>query len=186
MSADKSYYFVTGLPRCKSAWFANYLTWGDSFCYHDAFHTQDSFEDFCRMLEGTPAKFVGHSDPANVVYWRDLHARFPEADWVVVKRPVQDAWKASIRAFGYDGGMHDAFEDLQVELRSLIKELSPLIVSFDNPHPLDIADYLGVDVGGWSRTELLKNLNVQVDPKHLTNMISNIAARPWFCSEEVA
>ena len=32
----KNIFFITGLPRSRTAWLANWFTYGHTFCFHEA------------------------------------------------------------------------------------------------------------------------------------------------------
>src|SRR5688572_17414594 len=85
--------FLTGLPRCRSAFFSNLLTCGDSFVYHDGFDGCDTFDDFKSKMD-IPYRVVGNSDPANVLFWKDIVAAYPDAVWIVIKRDVNEVHKS--------------------------------------------------------------------------------------------
>jgi hypothetical protein len=97
-------FFVTGLPRSRTAWLANFLTAGDSFCFHEllAAGVSASFvqKTFSRMIEEESFSVVGDSDSALVAIAPAMVAMFPTARWVLVERPVDEAMESYQKAFG--------------------------------------------------------------------------------------
>lgn len=110
-------FFVTGLPRSRTAWIANYLTYGKTFCFHDGFcglaHPLELKDKFDAMRTNG-FETVGNSDPANLYFVDTLLEAFPDAYWMVIKRDLKEAQKACEEAFGY-------FSDLQFESEQMKK-----------------------------------------------------------------
>ena len=40
-----SNFFITGLPRSRTAWFSTFFTGNNSFCYHEIIRVSDGFDD---------------------------------------------------------------------------------------------------------------------------------------------
>jgi hypothetical protein len=170
--STKRYAFITGLPRSRTAWLANYLTWGESFCYHDALHHFGYIENFYEMLETTPATVVGHADPANILAWRELHSRFPDATWIVVRRSFEACYQASLRI--QPAATVENFKALSDELEKLCEELKPVELRFNQPHLGEAAAAaLGLPLNQ-ARAELLEHLQVQIEPTYLRNRINQL------------
>ena len=82
----KNLFFITGLPRSRTAWLANYLTHGDTFCLHDGLRGCDSFRDFEHRLASLPARNAGSADPALLMLIDKVAPRFSTARWVFIRR----------------------------------------------------------------------------------------------------
>jgi hypothetical protein len=168
--STKRYFFITGLPRSKSAWLANYLTWGDSFCYHDQLQHFTHLHDFRTMLTDTPAAVVGHSDPANVLVWRDLAAMFPDATWIVVRRNFGDCLRACRRI--NPDTLGERLNEMQTELDRLCTALKPVELAFDQSYLGEAAAVaLGLPLNQ-ARAKFLEHLQVQVEPVYLRDRIN--------------
>ena len=185
MTPPKQFYFVTGLPRCRSAWVANYLTWGDSICYHDAFWQTPSFAAFCEMLDTTPAMHVGHADPANLLVWEKLVKRFPNAKWIVIIRDVEETLAACQKAFG-----DFSKEQLQFLIRQLGKlseAVEPFCVNFENLNGQSAAWFaqeLGIQIPNW-RGHFLNRYQVQIEPSTLKREIVHFQSSSHWLKEAV-
>lgn len=99
-------FFITGLPRSRTAWLANFLTHGDvSFCFHDGLRFGGPEGLLRKMVEARPASgFVGDSDSALLLFYEQIESLFPLSPWVVIHRPVDEAvrsFMASIPASYY-------------------------------------------------------------------------------------
>ncbi len=93
-------FFITGLPRSRTAWLANFFTWGNAFCHHDLLRLGFSVPTLKRKLQATRAEFVGDSDSALLLLAPQLVAEFPESRWLLVRRPVADAVADFQKYFG--------------------------------------------------------------------------------------
>lgn len=162
-----SKFFITGLPRCRSAWFANLLSYGDSFCYHDGWHGCQTQELFRTRLKIPGFNHVGNSDPANAVFWRYLAEEYPTARWVVVMRNVAESEAASKKAFFETFQMPPC---LPARVAEVVANLKPLLIDFRDVSEATayaVADYCGVNPGPHERVQMLCRTQVQVLPRLL-------------------
>lgn len=156
-------YFICGLPRSQTAWIANYLTFEDSFCFHDALKDcQDGISRLRGIMEAVGASYVGNSDPANALVQDGLIKEFPNAKWVVIDRPFSEVRRA-VDALGMDSSR---LHYLQGKIEELRLKVSPLVVPHGALHESikDIAKF--VDPGFRyceARHKMLVHLNVQTD-----------------------
>lgn len=84
-------FFIVGLPRSRTAWLANFLTYGPAFCLHDGLRHCERPEDLAARLAATGAEFPGDADPTIPLFYPQIHALFPQARYVFVERNVGDA-----------------------------------------------------------------------------------------------
>jgi hypothetical protein len=177
-------FFITGLPRSRSAWFANLFTWGDSICYHDALY-DDAVNSLCwsnslrslqsRLLNGTR----GHSDASNLLAWEHFRNWFPDAKWVVVERPLEEVLESSTAI--YPNISKERLRAFQAKMEALISGFSPLVVKFDEITPFkcyEIAEYIGVSIGPATRVRMLCDMNVQIHPPILKQRLANLKCQP--------
>ena len=84
-------YLITGLPRSRTAWLANYLTVGSSFCYHEGlkhcFHIGD-----LRIMKKAP--YTGNSDSSAVFFIDEIKLMFPDMKIVIINRDYKDVLKS--------------------------------------------------------------------------------------------
>lgn len=157
---DKRYFFVTGLPRSRTAWLANFLTWGDCMCFHDIHgwtHT------VLKTMRDCPAQVVGFSNSVALLMWREFRVAFPQARWVVIERDHDEAFEASVEAFGpaYTEAFHKA---LCAELDQLRAPLRIPFNAIDESSCEALLDYLSLPPQLPERISLLCKLNIQVNP----------------------
>ena len=92
-------FYVTGLPRSSTAWWANLLTVHNHYCYHEPSLDFDGFERDIyikrRLYEG-----VGISDSALCTYYKDI-VRSGEPMLIIIREPseVRDSLN---RLFDFD------------------------------------------------------------------------------------
>ena len=97
-------FFITGLPRSRTAWLANFLTYNVSFCWHDALSfcktPQGLWEFLCQQATSSGYDYLGSADSAFVLRVDEMTKCFPEAKWVIVKRSRHEAAVSFWRYFG--------------------------------------------------------------------------------------
>ena len=72
-------FFITGLPRSRTAWMANFFTTQGNFCFHEGIDGCESLEDYSEKLKSDdyvnigdsntyyPYINMGHNDPIVVI-----------------------------------------------------------------------------------------------------------------------
>ena len=102
-------FFITGFPRSRTLWFANYFSFGDSVCMHEASTWScvngDPFNIDTAILDATliaaaryGAKFVGNSDAAMMLNWERIVDAYPDARWLLVDRNTDEVAASLERA----------------------------------------------------------------------------------------
>lgn len=98
-------YFITGLPRSRTAWLANLLTYGCSFCWHDAVKfggVRGIVEAMERAYQMPRVSVAGNSDSSLSLVQSELFLLYPMARWVIVKSDFETALNSFIKAFTAD------------------------------------------------------------------------------------
>lgn len=91
-------FFIVGLPRSRTAWLANLLTYGPAFCLHDGLRDCETPDELATRLAATGALWPGDADPALPLFFRKIHARWPGARYVFIHRDPRQAREAYVRA----------------------------------------------------------------------------------------
>lgn len=81
-------FFITGLPRSRTAWLANWLTTDASLVYHDVPLPMDLRGEW---------KQIGFSGPELVAEYEAMTRLYPGAKWLVVLRAADDARQSFLR-----------------------------------------------------------------------------------------
>lgn len=97
VSIKKRYFFVLGLPRSRTAWFSNFLTYGPSWCYHEELVKHANFESLKKKLDSRPEQIVGISDTLGILLYKELKEYFPEAKFILIKREVVEVEESAER-----------------------------------------------------------------------------------------
>lgn len=165
-------FFITGLPRTRTAWLANYMTYGSTACFHDLMHRFTLFE-IASNLRKTGCSHIGYSDPALLLHWKAIVEDIPDARWLIIQRDIQDVARTWDTVLGQDSTEH--LRELQGEIRN-IRTMIPraLHVHFDDIDTRidEIEGHLapGAHFPKW-RHEMLRKMNVQVTPKSIIEAI---------------
>lgn len=102
-------FFITGLPRSRTAWLANLLTYSTSFCWHDALTFTSTIPRLwtflCEHIRNG-YDYLGNSDSALLFHRDEMVKLFPEAKWVIVERDSKEVAKSFWDQFHatYPGG----------------------------------------------------------------------------------
>ena len=123
-------FFVTGLPRSRTAWFSVYLNRLGFACEHELIaqcRTQKEFYERCAT--------TGNSDSG--LYLTDFQKVFPLARTVVIHRDREEVYESAVHLVGMDlpplrdelykqdqrlwdiNGMHIAYNDINAKLRAI-------------------------------------------------------------------
>jgi hypothetical protein len=89
--ATKRFFFVTGLPRSRTAWLSVFLTGYDSFCFHEGTGRFPDWASYVKALRERPEPWAGDSNPALIEHIDDLLAEFPDARFLIVRRDPGEA-----------------------------------------------------------------------------------------------
>ena len=183
-------FFITGLPRSRTAWFANLFTWGDSICYHDALHSDPTVGRLVYMLKDVPAVCGakrGHSCASNLLAWRELDAHFPDAQWVVIERRFDDVLAACSDILPTT--RRDALLVMQSQIAGIVEHLDPMMVQFESINMTrcyEIAEYLGIDIGPATRVRQLCDMNIQIHPPVLRKRLESLKCQQFVDTKEAA
>lgn len=114
-------FFITGMPRARTAWLANFLTWGDAFCAHDLSMRCESVAQLAARIDALPGAFPGVSDSALCLIPDRIRAQWPDARWVVLRRdPAQVRF--SLQAMGAYPGLAKVGPELAVEIVTRVEQ----------------------------------------------------------------
>ncbi len=184
------YFFVTGLPRSRTAWLANFLTCGDAFCFHDGLKYCRELEDLKKVFKRTSTSYVGNSDSALVLFYHELRDMFPGSKWLLVYRNFKECADSAIRLSFAGEETENILVDGAARLAAIrIAELelrnpNILIVDYetlDEPETVEaIVNHLTPDIEfDRERFNLLDTLNVQIhEAKYLVSVAEGIASIP--------
>lgn len=180
-------FFIFALPRSRTAWLANFLTYDGSYCFHEALMYCRRVDDLRNMFYAVHRRAVGNSDCANALLFNQIVSVFPNAKLIVIERPLDECIESAKAAniAGYDSPvMHMTHEMLQeikrkhkclvVDYHRLDKSACEAIWQYINPR---------VQFDG-ERWEMLNDLEVSIFPDRLIQKsIENVESAKELFSE---
>ena len=170
MARSKHYFFITGLPRTRTAWLANFLTYGDkSLCYHEAFADGD-IETVFGM---TKCDYIGNSDCGNTYFLSSIRTLYPNAVHVLIKRPAGEVKVSLGKLLNED--VNDTVDKLSAHIEDYERITRPLVVDFKD---LDSENIIRKIWGAClpeipfdkPRWEMLRMMNVQITKERLADL----------------
>lgn len=87
-------FIIFGLPRSRTTWLSEFLSYGEKICLHDSMLEMNGFEG---MRDFLSRPNTGICETGFVMAWPVLKRYFPKARFVVVRRPVKDVREELLR-----------------------------------------------------------------------------------------
>jgi hypothetical protein len=148
-------FFILGLPRSRTAWLANFMTYEGTFCYHEGINGCHSVEEYKAKLG------YNKGDSSTGAMLLDLDKHFPDAKKVIIESDINRAIEYSEELTGNPN------EDWMMHTQARLYQLKGLRVEFDyiNDSLKAIWEYLTDTEYDENRANMLLKLNIQVqDP----------------------
>lgn len=165
-------YFITGLPRSRTAWFAALFSASkDCFCFHDGLNGCRTVEELKIRLESRPERHVGDSDSGLMIL--DLERLFPDAKVVLIKRDVEECRESLVEFIGEEYGSTIDYAAMMMEnvKDALVVEFDDIDSRIDEIFTYCTGEKLDPDVKG-----LFLNLHIQLKEFHYDELtLSGIA-----------
>jgi hypothetical protein len=132
-----SFFFILGLPRSQTAWLSVMLTGPNSFCFHEGTGRFATWDEYVSALRGRPEAFVGDSNPALFENIDELIEEFPDARFLVVTRPQDQALAAFCAAVPHESeairqGWNDYVRRFTEAIARLPEHLTVTVKSLDH------------------------------------------------------
>lgn len=174
-------FFVMSLPRSRTAWFANFLTHENSFCFHEAFLQVRSPNQLRELFASTGKEIVGNSDCGNLFFVDEILDAFPDAKFIVIERPVEDVL-ASIRSLGPEFSDEETVWHAYDRLREFKRQHNPLIWQYDHLSLPSLALIWQHCIGtrfDVQRASMLDGLDIQINLDKKLRQIREIEDKRW-------
>tara|TARA_R110000823_G_scaffold201784_1_gene332632 strand:+ start:6128 stop:6634 length:507 start_codon:yes stop_codon:yes gene_type:complete len=161
-------FFVTGLPRSRTAWLANFLTYGDNLCYHEGILGCKNIDEYIDK--------IGNGGDSNTLLASFDHTKFfPDAKVVIIDSTIE----ASVQ-YGWDYYNKDMTVPMHM-LKVRLDGMRGLHVPFSeiNNNLKNIWEYLYEEPYNEKRANMLVDLNIQMqnpqdmDIKTLSNFMTS-------------
>lgn len=151
-------FFITGLPRSRTAWLANFMTHRSSFCFHERLKDCARPQDLAYHLRTAEARhhlFVGDSDSILPLHAPKVIEQFPEARWIIVWRDATKAALSYVKYFGaqrYVGQDYPKMAEVEHKMAELTRRLGQI------PHLMAKENLLEVTFGSLERESILESI----------------------------
>lgn len=84
-------FFITGLPRSRTAWLSVLLSDQDSFCYHELLSNCQGISEFHKKLSNPFFNKVGNSDSGLSLYWDKIKNYYKNCPLILIYRNEQES-----------------------------------------------------------------------------------------------
>ena len=99
----KNKFFITGLPRSRTAWLSTFFTGNNSFCYHEILRVSDGFSDAIKKILNRKEIYVGNSDSSLPLWIDKIDYILQESPIVIIERDENEVINSLTNLFGnYD------------------------------------------------------------------------------------
>lgn len=167
-------FLIIALPRSRTAWLANFLTYGDSFCFHEPLLGLSRVADIQDKVSTVTTPIIGATDTGAMYFVDVLLKLYPGLKLVVIERPANEC-QESIDSMGLQG-------DVTLMARQLewIKQRTkPLVIQFSSLDEKATMEELWNHCIGTpfpeQRWQLLKDMKIEVSPEQFMSKLSNQA-----------
>lgn len=159
-------FLILALPRSRSAWLCNLLTFGPSFCLHEPLVGGCcNLADLRTKLARCGTAYAGASDTLFALLTEEALAEFPEAKIIVLLRD-RDRYVEQARAQGLEDDEIESITELFCSACDLVRDRALFVRSRDLDRletVVGIWRHIGIDAPFPERRyEMLRDLRVEV------------------------
>lgn len=162
-------FFITGLPRSRTAWLANLFSYENSFCFHEALKHCSEVKDIKKVFNGVDKKYVGDSDSGLPFFIDEVLDLFPDSKLVLVSRGVSEVIESLEKVFPDYSRLK--IEKLVIKtqdaINNMVDKYKPFILDFKDLNDMGACKLLweycvpGI-VFDERRWEMLNLMNVEI------------------------
>lgn len=166
-------FFITGLPRSKTAWISLYLSRRKHICHHEL--TAQYGINKCLQFKHDTRVCEGNSDSGLLLYYEACIERFPYSPWVNIIRDYSEVYDSSIKwgipkpniLFAIE--KQNKFREDQKDNRNYIE------VSFDlTDMDLErVCDHVGIEYSQ-QHTDRMRQYNIQMSDYQKSKLMMNM------------
>lgn len=160
----KGSFLIVGYPRSRTAWLANFLTYGNVACAHETLSECARPRNLPGHIRALGHAYCGSAETAAPLFIREIVEAMPEAKIVFVKRPAHEV-SASLLKLGMDASVSWADAGLEYAL----KLPQTLVVRFEDMDRMNVIKMAQEHVApgepfNVQRFQMLRDFNVQITP----------------------
>jgi len=148
-----SNFLVIGLPRSRTAWLANFLTYDGNFCYHEGLNGCSTIEEYKDKL----GKDKGDSNTGIMLF--DFEKYFPNTKVIIIDSDIKKSVKFGKEVYSED------IEDAMIKAKHRLDSIKGLHINVDNINSSlkKIWEYVSDKPFNKDRAAMLIKLNIQVN-----------------------
>jgi len=148
-----SNFFVIGLPRSRTAWLANFLTYEDSFCFHEGINGCSTIEEYRDKL----GNYKGDSNTGLMLF--NFRKYFPKTKVVVIDSTIEESVKFAMDVYDED------IEESMTKAKKRLDSIDGLHINIKdiNKNLRKIWEYVSEKPFNKDRADMLVKLNIQVN-----------------------
>lgn len=115
------HFFVLGLPRSRTAWLSNFLTYDGHFCYHEGLDSCRSIAEYKAKLYDPDYESVG--DSCTGLMMIDIEKEFPDSLRLIVENDLDKSARESYALYEekYPDCYRNVFHKLEIAEERLNK-----------------------------------------------------------------
>jgi hypothetical protein len=166
-------FFVTGLPRSKTAWMSMYLSRGRHLCHHEL--TAQYGINKCLAFRHNPEICEGNSDSGLLVYYKECIERFPYSPWINIIRDYDDVIKSAIKWGIPEPNIRFAIKQ-QRELREMMhgsRHYLEIPFDFNDLDLEEVCEHVGLEYRQ-SHTDRMNQYNIQMSEYQKSKLMMNM------------
>ena len=95
-------FFITGLPRSRTAWLSTFFTGNNCFCYHEIIRVSKGFDDAIQKLLNRKEMYVGNSDSSLPIWINEIDHILCDSPIVIIERDMGEVVHSLTKVFGKD------------------------------------------------------------------------------------
>lgn len=173
------YFFITGLPRSRTAWLSNLFTYKDCYCFHELAKFGKNFHELRDVFLNRGEGYIGTADPSLPFYYEDIAPMFPNNKLVIIERDLEEVIKSLSGFWMPDEQIKELVEKTYIGLQNLKDKFNPLVIKYEDIDKLETIEQLwyycvpGITFDK-QRFDMLEQFRIEVhETKYLLNMNDN-------------
>ena len=170
-------FFITGLPRSRTAWFSAFFTGNNSFCYHEIIRVSNDFESVIDKLTNRKEMYVGNSDSSLPIWMDKIDHILRDSPIVIIERDIEEvsnSLKTLYKEYDYTKILDLTLERLEV----VKKRYNYISVDYnDLDHQTCLEDIWSYCIPNIpfdkDKFETLRTINISIDYKSYMKELFN-------------
>lgn len=151
-------FLILGLPRSRTLWLSNFMTYGGSFCYHEGIAYAKDYQGYLASFENEAYICMGDANTAGILFADKPD--FRDIPKVVIHRPIDQIIPELHKMFDCPDNLEDSLEKQQAFLM-MQPGLHLDFNEIDN-NLKEIWDFCTGLPFDEKRAHELKNMNIQI------------------------